>query len=195
MADLILIIGLPGSGKSTLAKMLAQERRQIVSTDAIRSQLFGHEAIQGSWQLIQQEVERQLRDCAAAIQQGNLQAAIYDATNTARKQRRQAIRQVRQWGFDHVTGLWLNVPLEECLLRNYQRDRQVPEEVIQRMHRRLLGAPPHCQDGFNQLIEIQACGTKVAILSRHCFNASGSGIDLDGCKKLLAKMKAISCSI
>lgn len=43
------LIGVPSSGKSTFAQLLAQTGNyQIISTDAIRQQLYGDETIQGS---------------------------------------------------------------------------------------------------------------------------------------------------
>ena len=68
MTKLILLIGLPGSGKSTLAKQLLRECPQIelISTDTIRGQLFGSEAIQGPWPLIWREMERQLQQAIIA---------------------------------------------------------------------------------------------------------------------------------
>ena len=69
MTKLILLIGLPGSGKSTLAKQLLAEcpQMQLISTDAIRGQLFGSEAIQGPWPLIWRELERQLQQAKLGI--------------------------------------------------------------------------------------------------------------------------------
>lgn len=151
---LLLLIGLPGSGKSTLATLLLKSNfdRLLISTDAIREQLFGNEAIQGPWLLVQAELQRQLRQAALQIVQGCTQDTIFDATNVVRRHRRQAIALSRNCGFNHITGLWLDVPLEVCLKRNLKRDRHVPEAVIQRMHRRLIGAPPSLQEGFDCLI-------------------------------------------
>jgi predicted kinase len=160
---LILLIGLPGSGKSYLATQLADQIQQacrdrpivfpIISTDAIRAELFGNAAEQGSWSLIQPEVQRQLRQAVTAIRAGRSPTAIYDATNVRRCYRRAAIAAVRASGFQHIIGIWLDTPLPLCLQRNCQRDRQVPESVIRRMHRQLRGAPPHLNDGFDQLIK------------------------------------------
>jgi len=154
MSRLILLIGLPGSGKSTLAASLLQEcpQRCLISTDAIRAQLFGSEAIQGNWLLIWQEVGRQMREAVRQIEQGQATEAIYDATNVVRKQRRQAIALARQSGFTHITGLWLDVPISVCVRRNQARDRQVPKDIISRMNRRLCGAPPSLQEGLDELI-------------------------------------------
>lgn len=154
MPRLLLLIGLPGSGKSTLAAQLLQAclHRRLISTDAIRAQLFGNEQIQGDWFLVWKEVGCQMRDAVQLIHAGQATEAIYDATNVVRKQRRQAIALARASGFTHITGVWLNTPIKVCLQRNQARDRQVPQAIIDRMHRRLWGAPPALQDGMDELI-------------------------------------------
>jgi predicted kinase len=154
MTKLILLIGLPGSGKSTLAQKLIAEppRSLLVSTDTIRSQLFGDEAIQGPWLLVWQELQRQLQQAALAIVQGKATVAIFDATNAARQQRQDAIALCRETGFTHIIGLWLDTPIWLCLSHNRRRQRQVPEEVIFRMYRQLRDAPPTLADGFDELI-------------------------------------------
>lgn len=151
---LLLLIGLPGSGKSTLARQLLESQPGdiLISTDAIRGQLFGNEAIQGSWSKIWTELQRQLQQAALQISQGMAHEAIFDATHVVRRHRREAIALIRSCGFVNLTGLWLDVPLDVCLERNRQRDRQVPDAVIERMHRRLMGAPPSLPEGFDNLI-------------------------------------------
>jgi predicted kinase len=153
---LIVLIGLPGSGKSSLAQELLWQnsKRRLTSTDAIRSQLFGDEATQGSWLEIWREVERQFRLSVQQIQAGDIDEALYDATNAVRKQRLEAIALARACGFTHLTGLWLDVPLGVCLERNKQRDRQVPEGVILHMQRSLSDAPPSELEGFDRLIRL-----------------------------------------
>ena len=78
MVKLILLIGLPASGKSSLAQNLlaTQPKFKLISTDAIRKQLFGDEAIQGPWFLIWQELQRQFQQAAIQISRGALHAAI-----------------------------------------------------------------------------------------------------------------------
>lgn len=153
MARLILLIGLPGSGKSTLAtQLLAEQQRQLISTDAIRSQLFGDEAIQGQWLLVWHEVQRQFQQAVVQISRGAAQEAIYDATNAQRRQRREVIALARATGFTQIIGLWLDMPIWLCLARNQRRTRSVPEDVILRMYRQLQGAPPSVQEGLDCLI-------------------------------------------
>ncbi|MBD3883311.1 AAA family ATPase [Phormidium tenue FACHB-886] len=166
MPRLILLIGLPGSGKSTLAARLQQVCPDwaLISTDAIRAELFGDEAIQGEWSLIEQTLRRQLQQAATAALAGRSSVAIYDATNVRRRNRRAAIAMVRASGFQRITGIWLDTSLPLCLQRNCQRDRQVPEAVIQRMHRQLQGAPPHPSDGLDDLIRVAATGSEIPLL-------------------------------
>ncbi|MEH1941747.1 MAG: AAA family ATPase [Nostoc sp.] len=151
MTKLILLIGLPGSGKSTLAKQLLTECPQmsLISTDGIRGQLFGSQAIQGPWLVIWQEVRRQFQQ---AISTNN--TAIFDATNAQRHHRREVIALARDLGFTHITGIWVDTPVWLCLARNKRRSRQVPEEIILRMHRQLRDAPPSLEEGLDSLIRL-----------------------------------------
>ncbi|MDX2230405.1 MAG: AAA family ATPase [Leptolyngbyaceae cyanobacterium bins.349] len=157
MLRLLLLIGLPGSGKSTLANHLLQicSERRLISTDAIRADLFGEESVQGDWLLVWREVDRRFRTTVEQIRQGQATEAIYDATNVVRKQRRQAIALARHCGFTHITGIWLHTPVWLCVQRNQQRDRQVPKDIIYRMNRRLCGAPPSLQEDLDELIELK----------------------------------------
>ncbi len=156
--SLILLIGLPGSGKSTLARSLltVDPQAKLISTDSIRAQLFGNEANQGSWLKVWLEVRQQFQDAVSQIQQGQASIAIYDATNAVRKQRRDAIALSRKSGFDRIIALWVNTPISTCLERNQRRDRQVPEEIILRMHRRLQSASPSLTEDLNGLIELNS---------------------------------------
>ncbi|TVP63171.1 MAG: AAA family ATPase [Nodularia sp. (in: Bacteria)] len=149
MTKLSLLIGLPGSGKSTLAKQLVSEcpQMQLISTDAIRGQLFGSEATQGPWLLIWREIEQQFQQAVAADQ-----TTIFDATNAQRSQRREIIALAREVGFRDITGLWVRTPVWLCLARNKKRQRQVPPEIILRMYRQLRDAPPSLEEGIDHLI-------------------------------------------
>lgn len=163
MTKLILLIGLPGSGKSTLAKQLLAEcpQIQVISTDAIRGQLFGSEAIQGSWLLIWREIERQFQECVISGR-----PAIFDATNAQRRNRRDVIDLARISGFTKVIGLWVKTPVWLCLARNQKRDRQVPEEIILKMYRQLQDAPPSTEEDIDQLCLINTVQTRTFSLKK-----------------------------
>lgn len=154
MASLILLIGLPGSGKSYWVQQFVAQSpgTPVISTDRIRAQLFGDEAIQGSWQFVWRRVQSEFSHAVEQINLGKVPVAIYDATNAARRQRRNAIALAGSTGFTGITGVWFNTPLAVCLERNCRRDRFVPEAVILRMHRQLQDAPPALKEGFDQLL-------------------------------------------
>jgi predicted kinase len=156
MPPLILLIGLPGSGKSTIARTLLQQDLscRLISTDAIRAQLFGNESIQGSWLKIEQAIIQQFQQTVQQILSQQLAAGIYDATNAVRRQRREALMLARTCGFTQIVGVWVKTPLWLCLHRNQHRDRQVPEAVILQMHRRLMGAIPTVEEGFDLLLPL-----------------------------------------
>ncbi|MEO0407739.1 MAG: AAA family ATPase [Cyanobacteria bacterium P01_A01_bin.135] len=152
-STLVVMIGLPGSGKTTLARQFAPAA--VISTDAIRAELFGDEAVQGPWLQVEARLTARLQ---TALLHHACQTTIYDATNAVRRQRRHFVQQARQMGFHPIYGCWLDVPLSVCLRRNQQRSRRVPEPVVQRMHRCLQGAPPQLQEGFDGLVRIACCG-------------------------------------
>lgn len=147
-----MMIGLPASGKSTLAQKLLRQYPDyhLISTDAIRAQLFGDEAIQGPWPAIWQQIEQQFQQ---AVTSGG--GAIYDATNAQRRSRRELIQLARESGFHPIWGIWIQTPIEQCLQRNSGRSRQVPPEIILKMHRQLQDAPPQLMDGFDSLFWLQ----------------------------------------
>ena len=158
-----MLVGIPGSGKSTWARdfVLAHPRYRIVSTDAMRAELYGDESIQGDWPQIWRGITTQWQQSIAAIQQGELEGVIYDATNARRRQRRGAIAVARQLGFAPITLIWFDVPLSLALERNRERgskpspegrSRLVPPDIIATMHRQTQGAPPSVAEGVEQVL-------------------------------------------
>ena len=138
-----LLIGPPASGKTTLARTLAplltapgEPPALVLSTDAIRAEVFGDAAVQGPWIDIQQRLQQRLIEAVAAGI-----PVIIDATH-ARRSWRLALTQALplpapvEW-----IGWWLYTPLPTCLEWNRLRERQVPEAVIQEMASAL--ADPH----------------------------------------------------
>jgi predicted kinase len=144
------LIGLPGSGKSTLAQHLHRliPHSHLVSTDAIRAQLYGDPSYQGHWPDIETQVIHQIQ---AALNQGH--SAIYDATNAKRIWRMNLLSQIRadatQW-----IGWWLKTPPTQCHDWNQSRQRQVPATVIDKLAAHLKRFPPMAAEGFSHLYEL-----------------------------------------
>ena len=156
-APLILTVGIPGSGKSTWAQNLIAQKPgyHLISTDSIRAQLYGDEAIQGEWLEIWRTLKASLTAARQSIAQGKTTAVIYDATNARRRQRREFIQLARAYHYDPIIAAWIDTPLEICLHRNSERSRQVPPHIIKTMHRQLTGAPPITAENLTQIIRIQ----------------------------------------
>lgn len=151
MTRLILMIGLPGSGKSYLAAQLKESYPEycLISSDQIRAELFGSDTEQGEWSKVWHEIQSQMR---AAVNQSP--TTIYDATNFKRAYRQEVIALAREVGYQNILGLWLDTPLEICLTRNQERNRQVGPQIIIKMSEHLRDTPPNSVEGFDELMTV-----------------------------------------
>ena len=88
MNKLIFMLGISGSGKSHQAKEIAKkEKAVIVSTDAIRKELFGDESRQKNTNHVFYEVYSRIEK---ALAEGR--SVILDATNLDREKRIKALQ-------------------------------------------------------------------------------------------------------
>ncbi len=144
------LIGPPASGKSTLATQLStQNNYTTISTDAIRSQLYGNETIQGNWHDIETILLTQISESITAGI-----PVIYDATNAKRPYRMAILQKLPQQNCYWIA--WhLKTPLPICLEWNKQRTRQVPEIIIEKMFQSLKNFPPLVAEGFAAVHTIQ----------------------------------------
>lgn len=129
MNKLFMMIGIPASGKTSLAEQIAKsEGAEIVSSDNIRKELYGDENIQGDSNEVFKIVENRIINGLK-----NNKNMIYDATNINYKRRMAFLQKIRKLKVEKV-AIMVATPYEQCLIRNSQRERQVPEEVIKRMY-------------------------------------------------------------
>ncbi|MBE9203637.1 WYL domain-containing protein [Synechocystis salina LEGE 06099] len=149
--EILILIGCPSSGKSNLADNLIKQNLnyKVVSTDKIRAQIFSDESIQGNWLQVENEVLRQLKE---HINAGH--SVIYDATNAKRPWRMELIQKIKQLGDIDIIGLHLKTPLEVCKQWNEQRERQVPDFVIEDYYQALKKFPPLPAEGFTAIFDI-----------------------------------------
>lgn len=120
--------GAPGSGKSTyVARNLPNA--VVVSGDNVRAELYGDASIQGNWM----EIERRMVELIAEAGAEEKDVVI-DGTHCLKKYRDNMVAILADHGYTKVTAVLIDKPLETCLRQNASRSRQVPEEVIQRMH-------------------------------------------------------------
>src|SRR6202050_1578250 len=144
----VLAIGLPGSGKTTWFK-----RRGVtpLSSDMLRSILFDDITEQRYQGLVFSTLRSLLRARLIAKMPWN----YVDATNLSPHERRQWIKMAKSFGYQ-VQAVFFDVPLEVCLERNSKRDRQVTDDVMQKMAERLK--PPTFKEGFEKITVVRVKG-------------------------------------
>ena len=143
-----LLVGIPGSGKSTLARRLASQKNALVlSTDTIRTLLYGSPMVQGSWQDIERVLHNLLLKCVSQNK-----SVIIDATHTLKAHRKTLLTLSKQINW---TCIYLKTSLDTCHKRNSKRSRVVPKDVIDSMYQNLLREPPTKQEGFNHVKTIE----------------------------------------
>lgn len=140
-----MLIGPQGSGKSTLAEAWVKRDPScvLVSTDALRTELYGDESHQGSWDEIEAQVVARIQ---AAVAQGK--SVIYDATNARRGWRIGLLQQFTDCNCQWVGWWFKDISLEECKVRNQARSRQVSEAVLEATYQALQAQPPTEAEGL-----------------------------------------------
>ena len=147
-----LLIGPPASGKSTFAKYLAAKiDAEIISTDAIRKDLYGDESNQGNWDEVEEKMHEKIIDLISKNK--NL---IVDATFAKRSWRLEITQNLFLDKKVEWIGWQLKTSLETCLIWNKNRERKVPEQVIRNLFSAITNSNfgPNLSEGFASIFEI-----------------------------------------
>jgi predicted kinase len=122
---IVLMVGVPGSGKSTIAGRLLDKGYTCFNADAIRKELFEDEGDQRDKERVFTIFFERLE---AALEQGL--DIVIDNTNINTKHRSPILQRAIKAGYTDIQLWILDVPLEVCLERNRNRERQLPEDVV-----------------------------------------------------------------
>jgi predicted kinase len=145
-----MMVGLPASGKSTVAKEITRNgfARIIVAPDVMRALRFGVYRIGNKEE--EEEIMSSCRNLVKIyIEKG--MSTIFDATNLTKKSRRKLLSILDKK--IEVMAVFINTPLEQCLINNDNRDIETPKQVILNMNTVL--EEPSLDEGFTQILRIK----------------------------------------
>lgn len=163
MNKLIFLVGVPGCGKSTYAQKITAENSNAVwvSSDAIREKLWGDANDQQNPSTVFNAMFHMTVD---ALNKGH--DVIYDATNLIAKTRASTLAQIREHTNRPIFAECAVVlcSIKECKRRQNDRDRKVPEEVIDRMVRQFQ--TPWYNEGWDYITTLNS-GPKQDLRKEH----------------------------
>lgn len=150
---LFMMCGLPASGKSHEAQELAAiYNATVFSSDDLRIELFGDVNHQEDNQTMFVELHRRVKEC---LKSGH--SAILDATNTNYKKRIAFLAELKNIACEKICVL-MATPYKECLRRNDERERQVPEYVLKRMYMNFN--MPYWYEGWDDIHVVYSDGAQ-----------------------------------
>lgn len=156
-----MMVGVPGSGKSFIANQIL--KGTVVSSDAIRAELFGSEDDQNHNNEVFNELHKRVH---ALLAEGK--DVIYDATNLSRKRRKNFIKELP--ADVEKIAVVAATELDIILAQNANRMRNVPEEVIMRMFKQMT-LPRH-DEGWDK-ISMLAHPSNKKTLGEYLYDAYG----------------------
>lgn len=156
---LVLMVGAPGSGKTTAANAIsAKTGVSVVSSDKVREELYGNEAVQGKSSKVFEEVFRQTN---SHLDTSGI--CILDATNCEQWARWSAIAHTLPTNIFYVLMEQNPEILKE---RNAARERKVPEKVIDKMlHSLKKNYPTEAEAKNLTIVSYNECDALIASIS------------------------------
>ena len=144
----IMLCGISGVGKSTWAYHYTNSEPRpnkinIISSDAIRGELYGDESIQRNhakvFSLMLQRTKRAL---------DKKESVIYDATNLNEKRRIALLNELKEYNCPKACVMFITDPAV-CADRQEYRERKVSNEVIWKQVKQFQ--PPHKSEGWDRI--------------------------------------------
>lgn len=155
MKEVYVCVGISASGKSTYVKnrFKPNPRTVYLNADSIRKELYGDENIQGDGQEVFGRLFSRLK---TAVRDSEIHTVIIDNTSLSTKDRKKYFELINTCTKD-VAFFMLYFPpnLERSKKWNKLRDRQVPEEVLERQASKIQPPSEFEKDWYTiEIIEV-----------------------------------------
>lgn len=142
--SLYITVGIPGSGKSTgIKKLLETVDAEVICPDDIREEVSGNAADQSQnekvWKIAFSRLHKALK--------GD-KSVIFDATSVNPKARKPLVKIGKQYKCEIVACVF-PVTLQVAIQRQANRDRKVPDSVIENFYNRFK--MPSVSEGFDRI--------------------------------------------
>ena len=139
-------VGIPASGKSTwfTNQGFDQTKVAFVSMDKIRGELTGDETDQTQNAMVAKLAKDRYKQALSL----KVPIVFWDATSISKKYRRSLIDTAKHAGYE-VVCIFFDIALDVAKERNANRERVVPEHVLDRMHKNLQ--TPQESEGFKRI--------------------------------------------
>ena len=147
MTTLTIMIGIPGSGKSTYTKTKMDRKVKILSSDAIRKELFLDEENQENNILVFNTLHERAREF---LLEGK--DVVIDATNTNIEDRTKTLLPYKDLDIKRK-AIIVQTPVETCVERDKRRRRVVGEDVINEYLNNYT--PPTKEEGFDEIVVVK----------------------------------------
>jgi predicted kinase len=138
-----MLCGLPSSGKSTYTEKMQEIGYVVHSSDELRKELFGDIDCQDKNDILFRELERRIRNDLS-----NGYNVIYDACNINYKRRITFLQSITYFSCRKKCILFAT-PIDICIYLNEQRERKVPEKVIDKMYKTIT--IPQYYEGWDEI--------------------------------------------
>lgn len=148
MTTLTLMVGLPASGKSTYTKTKIDARTKILSSDAIRKELFGFEEDQSHNDIIFSTLyERAIKFLTDG------KDVLIDTTNTTVETRKKALSHFANLSIRR-RAIVVDTPVETCINQDASRRRNVGKNIILKYAETFTY--PTRNEGFDEIVIIKS---------------------------------------
>lgn len=135
-----------GSGKSYIAQELFSHLLILNPDNFMDAQNFSRESAHLAWDMIHSLIKQHLVNKSSFVLDSSMALSI------SRKRITQYIREIEP--DCKIICIYLEVDLEDCIIRNSCRERVVCNKKIKEYWQNIVDNPPSKHDGFDEIIMI-----------------------------------------